>query len=123
MGNRLRARSVRGLRRVLALFVGLAAFTPGIAGNRPIHFEPVRGDGFTSRGRGYALHLDSGEAVLLTGEGVVRMRLVGATADAPGEGIDLLPGKSHYLIGRDPAKWRRNVAQYARVRYGDVYRG
>src|SRR5229473_2362942 len=38
-------------------------------------------------------------------------------------GLDQLPGRSNYFIGNDPAKWRRNVAQFARVRYSNVYPG
>jgi len=34
-----------------------------------------------------------------------------------------LPGKSNYLIGKDPKKWRTNVPTYAKVKYEDVYPG
>ena len=34
-----------------------------------------------------------------------------------------MPGKSNYLIGNDPAKWHRNVPQFAQVRYDNVYPG
>ena len=38
-------------------------------------------------------------------------------------GTDQLPGKSNYFIGNNPAKWHRNVPQFARVRYQRVYPG
>ena len=54
---------------------------------------------------------------------VLRMTLVGANANAKVTGMDPLPGKSNYFIGNDPRKWRTNVANYAKVRYADVYPG
>ena len=54
---------------------------------------------------------------------VLRMKLVGANARAAVMGIDELPGKSNYFIGNDPKMWRTNVANYAKVRYRDVYPG
>jgi hypothetical protein len=54
---------------------------------------------------------------------VVRMKLVGASATAEPVGDSQLPGKSNYFIGNDPTKWRRDVPQFARVRYHDVYPG
>jgi hypothetical protein len=38
-------------------------------------------------------------------------------------GLDALPGKSHYFIGRDRSKWLRNVPRYAKVGYEGVYPG
>jgi Abnormal spindle-like microcephaly-assoc'd, ASPM-SPD-2-Hydin/Beta-propeller repeat len=54
---------------------------------------------------------------------LLAIRLVGANPGAAVEGKDELPGKSNYLIGRDPAKWRTGVPNYARVRYTGVYPG
>jgi len=54
---------------------------------------------------------------------VLRLRLVGANANARVTGLDPLPGKSNYFIGNDPQKWRTNVSNYAKVRYADVYPG
>jgi uncharacterized protein (TIGR03437 family) len=39
------------------------------------------------------------------------------------EGLEELPGKSNYFIGKDPGKWRTNVPTYARVKYHEVYPG
>lgn len=53
----------------------------------------------------------------------LQMKLAGANPNPRLTGTDLLPGKSNYLLGNDPAKWRRGVPQFARVRYEDVYPG
>jgi hypothetical protein len=58
-----------------------------------------------------------------TSDAVLRMKLVGADANAAVAGIDELPGKSNYFIGNDPKKWRTDVPSYAKVRYQRVYRG
>ena len=54
---------------------------------------------------------------------VVRLKLVGANPRPKVVGVDELPGKSNYFIGKDPKKWRTNVPNYAKVRYQDVYPG
>src|SRR5204862_3601424 len=54
---------------------------------------------------------------------VVRMALDGANAPSRIVGMAPLSGKSNYLIGNDPAKWHRNVPQFAQVRYDSVYPG
>ena len=151
-------------------------------GRLPLSFEVNQGQSdpqvkFLSRGRGYALFLTSGEAVLslrgrrksdfgspMSGNGrpdspagtfptfgrllegpqslkvghalferrcikghqapsVLRMKLVGANANAKVAGLEELPGKANYFIGNDPKKWRTNVATYAKVKYKDVYPG
>ncbi len=56
-------------------------------------------------------------------DSVLRMKLVGASANAAVTGAEELPGKSNYFIGNDPAKWRTNVPNYAKVRYQNVYPG
>ena len=37
--------------------------------------------------------------------------------------LDPLPGTSNYFIGNDPARWQRDVPNYARVKYTAVYSG
>jgi hypothetical protein len=54
---------------------------------------------------------------------VVRMRLVGANPQAKVTGLEELPGRSNYFIGKDPREWRTNVPNYARVEYANVYPG
>ena len=109
----------------------------------PMIFEPNQGQTdaqvkFLARGAGYGLFLTSNEAVLKlqaprpdrkTGHTsspqafVVRMQLSGADPSAAVNGDEPLPGKSNYFIGRDPANWRRNIPQFARVRYHNAYPG
>ena len=54
---------------------------------------------------------------------VVRLQLVGGNAAASPEGLDILPSHVNYLIGKDPRKWRTNIAQYGRVALHGVYPG
>jgi len=54
---------------------------------------------------------------------VVRLKLVGANANAKVVGLEPLPGKSNYFIGNDPKEWRTNVPTYAKVKYKGVYPG
>jgi hypothetical protein len=108
-------------------------------GHLPLMFEPNQGQTdpkvrFIARGGGYGLFLTEQEAVLsLQGPmvgtpearptSVVRMTLAGANEHPAVNGTEKLPGKSNYFIGNDPARWRQNVPQYARVEYAQVYPG
>ena len=96
----------------------------------PLEFEANVGQAdpsvrFLARGRGYGLFVTPAETVLaLPGNAApLRVRFEGARRDAELRGLDERPGKSHYLIGRDPALWRRNVPRYARVEAREVYPG
>ena len=113
-----------------------AARAKGLAptfGKLPLGFEANQGQTdravkFLLRGRGYALFLTADEAALTndiqrTTDSVLRMRLVGANASLAVTGADELPGRSNYLIGNDPQKWRTNVPNYAKVKYQNVYPG
>jgi hypothetical protein len=53
----------------------------------------------------------------------VRMRLVGANLIPNITGLNELPGRSNYLVGRDPGRWQTNLPRYARVKYRGVYPG
>ncbi len=53
----------------------------------------------------------------------LRIALVGASPQASITGEALAAGVSNYLIGDDPAKWRRGVRHYGRVRYSGVWPG
>jgi Beta-propeller repeat len=107
-------------------------------GRLPIRFEENAGQAgaevkFLARGGGYNLFLTQSEAVLrlprlrsrsdADAQSVVRMKLIGADPAPRMEGLDRLPGRSNYLIGRDESRWRRNVASFAKVRYRSVYPG
>lgn len=115
-------------------------------GRLPLGFERNQGQSdprvqFLSRGHGYTMFLTANEAVLALGKvnasrsdsalaklhpavpSFIRMRLVRPSASAAATGVDELPGKSNYFLGNDPAKWRSNVANYARVKYSGIYPG
>jgi hypothetical protein len=103
----------------------------------PLVFEKNEGQTdrqvkFLARGDGYGLFLTPNEAVLKLQSSrnkskqqpsVVRMRLAKANDRPAVTGTGQLPGKSNYFISKDSAKWRRNVPQFARVRYREVYPG
>ena len=59
----------------------------------------------------------------LTSPTTLRLKLQNANPDAQIAGLDQQPGKSHYLIGNDPSQWRKNVPNYAKVAYDEVYPG
>jgi len=117
----------------------------GPSGPLPLAFEPNRGQAdpavrFLARGRGYAVFFTDAEAVLVltptqpaTGRrgtpaeasstpAVVRMRLVGASPAPAINGLEPLPGRSHYLVGAR-SRWQRDVPTFGRLRYEDVYPG
>jgi hypothetical protein len=112
----------------------------------PLFFEPNHGQTarqvkFLAHGAGYGLFLTNDEAVLQLRRpsartrpsvasdkdrqqsAVIRMHLDGANPSAGISGDELLPGKSNYFIGQNPAKWHRNIPQFARVQYQAVYPG
>ncbi len=51
------------------------------------------------------------------------IRPIGANPSPSLSGERLLPGRHHYLNGRDPSQWRRDIPTYAAVRYQAVYPG
>ncbi|HXM21423.1 MAG TPA: SBBP repeat-containing protein [Terriglobales bacterium] len=108
----------------------------------PLMFEPNQGQTdarvrFLAHGSGYGLFLTAREAVLAFAlqpsavdsqhrtprTSVVSMKLAGATSTAEPTGDVQLLGKSNYFIGNDPAQWHRDIPQFARVRYRNVYPG
>ena len=106
----------------------------------PLEFEANQGQSdsqvkFLARGQGYALFLTSNDAVLSLSKSssatqkttdataALRIHLIGGNPSPEVEAQEKLPGTSNYFIGHDPRNWRTNVAQYARVRYRDVYPG
>ena len=106
--------------------------TPGAS--TPLRFEPAASktgttSGFVARGPGYAIAVSPGSMRLaLAGPSEsrpvsVRMDVISANPAAEAKGLEALPSKSHYLIGNDPAGWRRNVPHYQRVKFKQVYPG
>jgi hypothetical protein len=109
-------------------------------GKLPLSFEANHGQTddrvkFLARGGGYSLYLTGDEAVLsLRGDkktketgapatSVLKMKMLGANPQPKASGMDQLPGKTNYFIGNDPAKWRRDLPTYARVKFDAVYPG
>jgi hypothetical protein len=122
-------------------------------GELPLAFEINQGQTdvavrFLAHGAGYSLFLIPTEAVLALRPAspnvdlatdrpghramapidpapstVMRLALAGANPAPIVEGLDLQPGRSHYLIGNDPARWQRNVARFGKVKYHQVYPG
>ena len=113
------------------------AFETASGSRLKIGFETNRGqaDGrvlYLAHVPGYDLYLTSQEAVLVgsssggrasESSSFIAMRLEGARPRPKVKGLQPLPGKSHYLIGEDRAKWLTNIPHYAKVHYEDVYPG
>jgi hypothetical protein len=116
-------------------------------GERSLHFEPNLGQTdpqvkFLAHGAEYALFLTSDEAVFsitkpalstspasrrkgerpVSSSSVLRMRLLGATPHAM-QPAEPTQGRSNYFIGRDASKWVKDVQQYSRVNYNELYPG
>lgn len=95
---------------------------------------------FVSHGPDYTALLASGNMVLSlrtntplassdlansnsSGKATVRLNLVGAAKNPVATGEDQQTAVVNYFVGKDPAKWIRNVPTYGRVRYRNVYPG
>ena len=103
----------------------------------PLSFEPNRGQTasevrYLARGPAHSVYLTPREAIVVNNPAaaigarsaaVMRMQFVGGNPSAGMIPLDELPGRSHYLIGNDPARWRAGVPQYGRVKYSQVYPG
>jgi hypothetical protein len=102
-------------------------------GQLPLRFEPNQGQTdpqvrFLARGAGYGLFLTPNQTVLTLhpsgrSTSVIQMQLAGANSAARVTGANPLPGRSNYFIGNDPAKWQRDIPQFAQVRYQDIFPG
>src|SRR4051794_17057931 len=85
--------------------IGLEAASLDTFSRLPLSFEPL-GDGgqFVAHAGKFDLRVGATGAAL----GHQSMSLRGANAAAASVAEELLPGKTHYLIG-DPSQWRVNV--------------
>ena len=116
---------------LLDLATSDATATEPIVVSAPLAFEVNAGQSdadvdFLARGNGYTVWLTDGDAVIglqnETGGYAVRLDLRGANDDPAASGENLLESKSNYLMGTED-QWRRDVANYAAVRYDEVYDG
>ena len=102
----------------------------------PMSFEPNQGQTdtrvkFLARGNGYGLYLMPAEAVLTLPQrspaglqqATVEMQLAGAHQQSEMVGTERLAGHSNYFIGNDSSRWLRNIPQFGRVQYREVYPG
>ena len=99
----------------------------------PLSFEPNQGQAaddviFQSYGANYSLHLMSDAVSLRVNQQEqaatnVKLKWLSANAHPQLRGERKLPGVSHYLRGSDESQWKRNVPNYAAVRYEQLYPG
>ena len=101
----------------------------------PLSFEANNGQTdkqvkFLSRGNGFNLFLTLNEAVFsLTKSAakervdVLKLKFIGANLEPQVTAEGKLPGKSNYYIGNNPKQWHSNIANYAKVKYDDIYPG
>jgi len=121
-------------------------------GKLPLAFEKNQGQTnsqvqFLARGSGYNIFLTASESVMVLTQSssapgkrkavrvkssslnsadvssVVKTKLIDARLNAEVSGFEELPGKTNYLIGSEPSKWRVGVSSFARVKYAEVYPG
>ena len=148
MTRGLRSSAVLSFALVYALYADAAGGEPTLTKVRhvvrhdarlPMSFTPNEGQyaagvAFVASGSDYSVALTRSEADLSLRRGfsrrtrtqrdsILRMQLLGAAGTPILSGSDPLPGKANFLIGNDPAKWRTNIATFARVKYAQVYPG
>jgi hypothetical protein len=107
-------------------------------GKLPMTFEPNLGQTdeavrFLARGHGYSLFLTQASATLslqrygksgkLESSSAVRMSVVGANEESAIDGESPQETRSNYFIGNYPEKWRSDIPNFGRVKYGSVYDG
>src|ERR1700735_1530365 len=119
----------------------------------PLFFEAHEGQTdpsvrYLTRSDGYTMFLTPTEIVLVEGnageksgekfaglsapfwkgaksssKSVLRMKLLGANSAPEFQGLQELPGKVNYLIGKNEAAWHTNVALFSEVQVAKVYPG
>lgn len=121
---------------VVAAFVFALAASAG-ASAPPLVFETTP-HGFVARGAAWSAVFDPAGATLVLAPPEpaserdaaaalppvrVRVSVEGTSAAAALRGEAPLASRSHVLVGADPARWRRDVAHFARVRAANVRPG
>jgi uncharacterized protein (TIGR03437 family) len=106
----------------------------GLLAQRPLSFEPNVGQApagaqWIARGQRYAVRMENRGPVLILPASrkepaaQLAVTFTGAQAHPNPQADGRLDATTNYLLGADPGKWHRNVANYARVRYSKVYPG
>jgi len=124
------ASSAEARRQVLSRFLqaplGFEASEPQAGADYPFFARPPGGTLLLTRRGGWLLwHNDAAPANPGLARGQLRMpqmRLLGSNPAPRTTLLDRLPGRTNYLIGRAPERWRKDVAQHGRVEYREVYR-
>ena len=112
----------------LAFFVCAAsAFAATSPARLPLRFEENRGQfptdvRFTARSAGPPLQLTTRGAAFAVGAARVELALVHASANPKIEALDRMAATTNYIIGAR-ANWHTGIANFARVRYHEVYPG
>ncbi len=120
---------------------------PAAFGGLPVAFEENVGQSaedvrFIARGGASSVHLEQNAAVFWVAasappasaraglgrpatQAPTRLRMTLAHARAASElvGEQVLEGRANYLIGNDPARWKRDVRRYEQVRMRGAYDG
>jgi hypothetical protein len=95
----------------------------------PLYFEQNIGQvsdqiKFIVRHAGGLMLLTPQQLRLLGAAGhALSIRFHGAKRDVIVEGIDPLPGRTHYLRGQEPQTWVLGARHFRAVRYSGIYRG
>ena len=78
---------------------------------------------FSARGLGYSVSLSSDDVRVSFQGSLTALEFLNTNPHPAMEGLDVLPGRSSFFIGRNPSKWQAGVPQYSRVRYRNIYPG
>lgn len=96
----------------------------------PLTFEANQGQAnsqvrYISRGNNYTFFLTQRAGAVLQGRRGDHIRITPLDAHhrIQAEGLNELPGKTNYFLGRDPKNWHQHIPTFAKVRYKDVYPG
>jgi len=95
---------------------------------RPLSFEENVGQldaraRFVARTPSYSLFFTEREAVLLSGQDVVRLQFDRASPRTRLVPAEPLVAKTNYLIGNDSSRWKTGISNYAKLRYEELYPG
>ncbi len=106
-------------------------------GRLPLGFERNAGQfprevRYLARAAGFNLALTGEGAVLVNASSssrrgatasTMQMGFPGARSPKKIVALDEQPGTTNYLIGSDPAKWRKGISRFGRVKYESIYPG